>query len=228
MGISAGQWVAVAGGIIFGVGLGNSPATQAIVPEVTTNVDAAHITPVWSPNWDPAPWSSPVSPSHPAPSALAQFSPSSRSLYEQGRYPEALAALEQEIARLAPRSMERAAALGNLALLQDRLGQPAIATVNQALSLSNDLGDRSHVTADLLSLRGQLTLNQGQAEAALRNWEAAEARYSQLNRSSDITRSRIAQAQALQRLGFYRRALQKLREMSDRLQSQPDDAEKVI
>lgn len=154
----------------------------------------------------------------------------SRSLYEQGRYNEALSALQGEIAALEPRSIQRAAALGNLALLQDQLGesQSAIASVAQGLVLAAELDDRSHVTADLLSLRGQLELSQGQAEQALDSWEAAEKRYGQLQRSADITRSRIAQAQALQRLGFYRRALQRLEEVSDRLQSQPDGAEKVM
>ncbi len=163
----------------------------------------------------------------PQPNLLAQAS--SQSLYEQGHYSDALSVLQGEIASLAPRSMERAAALGNLALLQNQVGdaQAAIASVTQALSLATELGDGSQVSADLLSLRGQLELGQGQAEQALVSWEAAEDRYSQLQRSEEITFSRIAQAQALQRLGFYRRALQRLEAVSDRLQSQPDGAEKV-
>lgn len=165
---------------------------------------------------------------HPAHHQLFAQAPS-RSLYEQGRYSEALSSLQREMAHLQPRSIQRAAALGNLALLQNQLGeaQAAIASATQALSLAAELGDRSRVTADLLSLQGQLELSQGQAEQALTSWESAEERYGQLQLKEEMNRSRMGQAQALQRLGFYRRALQRLEAVGDRLQSQPDGAEKV-
>ena len=232
----AGLWrfnsVAVAGGIGLLVGLGGSN-TLAMGTDIATG-QLGQLSPErWN---DLAFQSDPITGTEVNSSAdghtphnfLAQAI--SRSLYEQGRYSEALSALQGEIADLEPRSIQRAAALGNLALLQNQLGesQAAIATVTQALQLTRELSDRTHVTADLLSLRGQLELSQGKAEQALSSWESAEKRYEQLQRSADMNRSRIAQAQALQRLGFYRRALQRLEAVSDRLQSQPDGPEKVM
>lgn len=164
-----------------------------------------------------------------------QSPPRSQLLYGQGRYGEALVQLEQELLGLDGRSMEKAAALGNLALLHQRLGDQAqaIASVAQGLALAESLGDRSRVTAELLLLQGQLELDQGQSEQALSRWEAAEAIYAALKSddviaaSAGVTRSRIVQAQALQRLGFYRRALDRLTDLGDRFVDQPNSPEKV-
>jgi tetratricopeptide (TPR) repeat protein len=59
----------------------------------------------------------------------------------------------------------------------------------------------------MLDVQGSLQLQQGQVDAALGTWEQANSLYRDLGETEKAIENQINQAQALQRLGFYRRAI---------------------
>ena len=135
-----------------------------------------------------------------------------RSDFAQGRYTEAAHGFEQsalgfERDRL---PLRQAISLSNLSLAQQKLGNWTQATrsIDLSLSLLNSLpnsSDRSAAVASALSIQGHLQFAQGQAQAAVETWERAIG----LNPtgSDRAMDDRINQAQALQFLGLYRRAM---------------------
>jgi CHAT domain-containing protein len=82
--------------------------------------------------------------------------------------------------------------------------------------------------AQTLGIQGELQLELGQTEQALRTWQRTETIYTEIGDRNGMIQSRINQAQALQVLGFYRRALTTLSELSQMLQSQPDSLTKAV
>jgi CHAT domain-containing protein len=79
-----------------------------------------------------------------------------------------------------------------------------------------------------LEMQGKLELEQGHAQSALEIWQKSEAFYLQIDDTNGVTRSRINQAEALQTLGFYRRALTLLTDLNQTLQAQPDSPIKAV
>ncbi|MGI0487535.1 hypothetical protein ACN4EK_18995 [Pantanalinema rosaneae CENA516] len=73
---------------------------------------------------------------------------------------------------------------------------------------------RSQVLAQILDIPGSLQLDTGRAEPALATWQNSQKTYQQLGDQGGVARSRINQVQALQTLGFYRRALTTLTEVN--------------
>lgn len=164
-----------------------------------------------------------------------------REFYTTGRLIEAAEILEQAVQQYQQQgdTLRQAMALSNLALVYQKSGLFPVAT--QAIAASLDLleSDRSNhlvpesqhrlrVLAQTLEIQGSLHFEQGQSEAALATWQHSEAVYTQLNDTSGILRSQMNQAQALQVLGFYRRALTLLTELNHNLQSQPTAVTKVV
>lgn len=164
-------------------------------------------------------------------------------LYATGRLTEAAEILQQAAQSYQKQgdTLRQAMTLSNLALVYQQSGLFADATqaINDSLKLleggllsDQETADRSQILAQTLEIQGSLQLEQGQAELALETWRQSEAFHREINReindSSGILRSQINQAQALQVLGFYRRALTLLTELSQRLQSQPDSLAKVV
>jgi CHAT domain-containing protein len=159
----------------------------------------------------------------------------SQSLYEAGRYREAIQVLQQTVQTYASQGdkLRQALSLSNLALTYQQLG--AWTEANQAIAAALTLlqaqvrsSDQLQVLAQALMIQGQLQLAQGQSELALASWQQATATYEQLADAANIVQSRIAQAQALQSLGLYRRAISTLTEVSQTLQTQPDSLTKAI
>ena len=162
-------------------------------------------------------------------------SDSGRSLYEAGRYQEAIPILQQAIQTYAAQGdkLRQALTLSNLALTYQQLG--AWAEANRAIAESLDLvqaqrrsDDRLQVLAQVLTIQGQLQLAQGESEPALTSWQQATAVYEQLGDAENVVQSQLNQAQALQALGFYRRAISMLMEVNRTLQAQPDSLTKAI
>ncbi|MBI4785334.1 MAG: CHAT domain-containing protein [Oscillatoriophycideae cyanobacterium NC_groundwater_1537_Pr4_S-0.65um_50_18] len=160
-------------------------------------------------------------------------------LYATGRLTEAAEILQQaaQIYQKQGDTLRQAMTLSNLALVYQQSGLFAAATqaINDSLTLleggllsDQETGDRSQILAQTLEIQGSLQLEQGQAELALETWRQSEALHREINDSSGTLRSQINQAQALQVLGFYRRALTLLTELSQRLHSQPDSLAKVV
>jgi CHAT domain-containing protein len=164
-----------------------------------------------------------------------------RALYTEGRFAEAVELLQQAVQNYQRQGdgLQQAMTLSNLALIYQKMGLLTEAT--QAIDASLNLleadhaqhsvqrtDDRLQILAQTLEIQGSLQLEQGQPEPALTTWRQAEALYSQMNDSNGMIRSQMNQAQALQVLGFYRRALTLLIELSQRLHAQPDSVTKAV
>ncbi|GAB1542078.1 hypothetical protein NUACC21_47520 [Scytonema sp. NUACC21] len=157
-----------------------------------------------------------------------------KALYEAGRLGEAQEVLQRVSQQYQVRGdkLRQAMTLSNLALVY--LSRGMLVEAERALADSLKLTDTDtskpylQVLAQTLQIQGSLQLEQGQAEEGLKTWQRAEKIYAQISSRIGVTRSRINQAQALQVMGFYRRALIMLTEVGQNLQSQPDSLTKAV
>ncbi|XQQ05833.1 MAG: CHAT domain-containing protein [Leptolyngbya sp. IPPAS B-1204] len=154
-----------------------------------------------------------------AASTLSDLEEQAHAHYRAGRFSAAIELLQQAVQRTENDPLRQATALSNLALLYQQTGQWVAA--NQAieqslarLGIAAHSRERLQVLAQALNIQGRLQLAQGKPEAALTSWEQATALYQQLNDSTGEVQSRLNQAQALQALGLYRRAIHLLTELS--------------
>jgi CHAT domain-containing protein len=76
--------------------------------------------------------------------------------------------------------------------------------------------------AQTLNQQGLHQLANGQIEAALETWQAAEIAYDQAGDTLGVFGSQINQAQAMQGLGLYRRSLTTLTTVKEALQNEPN------
>ncbi|HIK33112.1 MAG TPA: CHAT domain-containing protein [Oscillatoriales cyanobacterium M4454_W2019_049] len=151
----------------------------------------------------------------------------SRQRYEAGQFAEAAKLLQQAADEFAAKEdlQNQAIALSNLSLSYQKLGQWEAA--KEAIDASTNLLRSSHINApDILAqtlhIRGQLFLATGQPEVALETWEEATNIYEKANDETGAIASRINQAEALQSMGLYRTALDRLREVIAIIEKQPD------
>ena len=125
-------------------------------------------------------------------------------------------------------TLNQALALNYLALAYQQQGDLPQASKAIALSLlllsKNERNSPEYlsVRAQAFNTQGQIQLAQGQSNKALASWEEATALYSKNKDSAGKIGSQINQAQALQTLGLYRRALITLNQVNQLLQQQPD------
>jgi CHAT domain-containing protein len=82
--------------------------------------------------------------------------------------------------------------------------------------------------AQAYNQQAQLELNSGKAETALATWKQAQKYYEQAHDSSGTIGTQINQAQALQQLGFYRRAKEQLEALTTSLAASPDRNVQII
>jgi CHAT domain-containing protein len=148
-----------------------------------------------------------------------QLDQRARSNYATGQLAEAAAAFQQaaQTYQSQGNSLKQAVALSNLALTYQKLDRWAEANqaITNSLSLLEaptepDSPDWRSALAQALDIQGTLYLAQGDGQAAFDAWEQAATHYQQLDNQSRVTQSQINQAQALQTLGFYRRAIDTL------------------
>ena len=156
-----------------------------------------------------------------------------RQAYQTGKYDEAVGLLEEALAIIPEDSLAKAAILSNLALAYQKLGEwdkvgDLIAQSEEILQQFPDNRERQLILAPTLDLKGKLQLIQGKAELALTTWQQVTSIYENLGNTEGVIRSRINQAQALQSLGFYRRAGKLLTELDRTLQEQPDSLTKAV
>lgn len=154
-----------------------------------------------------------------------------KALYDAGRFTEAAALLQQALQtdRVQADPLQQAVVWSNLSLTYQQLGAWAEAkqAIDRSLQFLASAGNLP-VLAQALDIQGRLALATGQPEQALEIWQQSERVYQQANDRLGETRSRINQAQALQALGFYRRALELLRQTGQTLQPQPDSLTKAV
>jgi len=155
-----------------------------------------------------------------------------RELYAAGQFSQAVKAWQQANSAFTTQRdvLNQAMVLSNLSLAFEQLGQLPQATAAIADSLKllqtrqhgGGSKERLKILAQALNTQGSLQLALGKSEQALTTWQRAAATYTQAGDETGITRSFINQAQALQALGLYRRALATLTFVNKTLQKQPD------
>ncbi|MDX2214675.1 MAG: CHAT domain-containing protein [Oculatellaceae cyanobacterium bins.114] len=169
-----------------------------------------------------------------APRSPADLEAQGRQLFESGQFQQAITALQQAVTGYEHQgdTLRQAIALSNLTLAYQQLG--AWAEANQAIASSLDQlesippnPERTLVLAQVLEIQGSLQLAQGQSEQALTTWERATEQYTQVGDLTGVAQSTLNQAQALQALGLYRRAIATLTTLTQSLQNQPDSLTKA-
>ncbi len=161
-----------------------------------------------------------------------------KTLYNQGKFSQAVAVLKQALVVFQKEGnvLEQAMTLSNLSLAYQQLGlwkeaEQAISESLNLLQYSQNVAkstDKLKVIAQTLDIQGKLQLSLGRAEQALNIWQQAAAIHTQVGNQTGAINSKLNQAQALQTLGFYRRALTTLTELNQILQNQPDSLTKAV
>lgn len=153
--------------------------------------------------------------------------------YQQGQYSQAADILQQSILGFSQQGdiVNQAIALSNLSLVLQQLGQgePAEKVLQESLALIQNLSfaKKPLILAQMLEIQGQLELNQGQPEQAIKTWKAAFTLYSEAGNELGKVTTQINQSTALQTLGLYRQSLKTLTEVNETLKSQPDSLMKA-
>ncbi len=181
------------------------------------------------PTWASIPAINPIVQLHDAKQLVQQ----GRELYEAEQFSKAVIVWQQAYQAQSD-VLNQAMVLSNLSLAYQQLGQWEQATkvIAQSLKLlqtKQNAGNskRSQILAQALNTQATLQLSLGQAQQALTTWQETAATYAQAGDQTGITRSLINQAQALQALGLYRRALATLNSANQTLQKQPASSIKV-
>jgi CHAT domain-containing protein len=155
-----------------------------------------------------------------------------RALYKDGRIAEAIAAWQAASQQFATQGdpLNQALSLSYLSLAQQELNQweAAQITIAQSLKLleANPKAD-AILWAQALNTQASLQLHLGKADDALENWQRSQKYYQQAGDQQGSLGVQINQAQALQNLGFYRRARKQLEQLVEQLESQPDTEVKI-
>ncbi|MEP0786053.1 CHAT domain-containing protein [Coleofasciculus sp. FACHB-129] len=153
-----------------------------------------------------------------------------RTLYEAGRFNEAIAFWQQALENLEAQGnrLHAALVLSYLSNAYQELGQweQAKNAIAQSLNLLQTQPDAATL-AQVLNTQGSLQLALGQTEAALDTWKQAEKAYGSAGDDVGKLGSLINQAQALQALGLYRQAKTNLEQLNTQLQNLPDSSLKV-
>ncbi|MBO3458546.1 MAG: CHAT domain-containing protein [Aetokthonos hydrillicola CCALA 1050] len=136
-----------------------------------------------------------------------------RKLYKEGKFSEAAQVFTQaaEAYKTSSDPIHQALSLSNLSLCYQQLGRwkdanDIIAKSIAILNTKETTPQRLSALAQALNIQGELQLNTGQAEAALKSWERVADIYTQQKQPARVLTSQINQAQALQNLGLYRRS----------------------
>ncbi|MBW4617493.1 MAG: CHAT domain-containing protein [Desmonostoc vinosum HA7617-LM4] len=163
----------------------------------------------------------------------------SQILYDTGRFAEATQILQQALQEYQEQgdTLKQAVVLSNLSLAYQQLGnwQQAQATITKSLKLQGFQQQNSSVKtiknlallAQSLDIQGRLKLLTGQTEQALSIWKQTEDLYTKIEDKNSIALARLYQAQALRTQGFNQRAIDKLEQVSQTLNTQGDSLAKV-
>ncbi|HIK08367.1 MAG TPA: CHAT domain-containing protein [Trichormus sp. M33_DOE_039] len=157
-----------------------------------------------------------------------------KTLYDAGRFAEAVQVLQQAAQAYKQQgdNLKLAATFSNLSLAYQQLGDwPAAQTaIKTSLELlpSQKNEQTLQILAQTLDIQGRLQLAMGNTEKALATWQQTAEIYQQIKNPIGEVRSQINQAQAWRNQGFYRRAVQILLAVKQKLQVQPDSREKAV
>ena len=134
-------------------------------------------------------------------------------LYRAEQYVKAGRVWQQAITAFERQSdvLNQAMALSNLALTQEKLGNLSAAETASISSLEllqtqSNTAPQQRLLANSLDVRGSIARSLGKSKLAVETWQQAQVIYRELNEERAIIQNQINQAQALQDLGYYRRA----------------------
>ena len=150
-------------------------------------------------------------------------------LYRAEQYVKAGQVWQQAVTAFDRQSdvLNQAMALSNLALTQQKLGnlivaEKSIASSLELLQTQSNTPPQQRLLANSLDVRGSIARSLGKSKLAALTWQQAEAIYRELNENEAIIQNQINQAQALQDLGYYRRASKILSSLQTDLSQKPD------
>ena len=180
------------------------------------------------------------------PTAIAtpqQLLEQGESFFQAGRFSDAVTVLQQAIRiyQQSGNNLGQAAAQTNLSLAFEQLGSWKQATesintslnvlgwdnANYTLKVNNPKLELLKILAATLDIQSGLQLRQGHPDAANETAKRAEIFWHKLGDNTEVTRSRINQAQALRVSGFNSRASKILESVSTELQLQPGSVVKL-
>ncbi|MEM9483433.1 MAG: CHAT domain-containing protein [Cyanobacteria bacterium P01_F01_bin.116] len=157
------------------------------------------------------------------------FLTTGRQAYEAGQFHQANQKWQQAVQHYTQQHqpLETALSLSYLALSYQELGQwqKAEQTIHQSLELLRQQPTNPQaipILAQVLNTQGSIQLALGQPEAALTTWQQATVYYQQSADPVGQLGSQLNQAQALQTLGFYRRAKTLLDQLISTIDTQPE------
>ena len=138
-----------------------------------------------------------------------------RSHFSKGEFSQAVQLFQESVEKYAASgdTTRQALSLSNLSLSYQQLGQwnNATETITKAIDLLNNIENPTNKTelalAQAFDIQGGLQLARGQANPALESWKNSTDIYTKLNKPAQILTTYTNQAQALQNLGLYRRAI---------------------
>lgn len=166
-------------------------------------------------------------------SATQNWLEQGRQLYRSGRFAEAVSAWKTASERYRTHGdrLNEALSLSYLSLAQQELSQweEARRSIDQSLAILKVVKPDADAIlwAQVMNTQASLLLHIGQSEAALESWKQAQKFYEQAGDQAGSWGSQVNQAQALQSLGYYRRARQKLEALNQKLAAMPDSDLKV-
>ena len=133
--------------------------------------------------------------------------------YQNGEYQKALQLLEQASISFAEagQTLQQAQTQALISLAQQQLGswQPAKQAIDYGMALlatTANTSEKQQVIAQLNNALGHFYQRQGQNLKAIRAWETAENNYQAISDRQGKVNVTIAKIQALEAMGFYRRA----------------------
>lgn len=142
--------------------------------------------------------------------------------YQEKKFSEAAIIWQQTADIFATKGdkLNQGMALSNLSLTYQQLGQwdEARKTINKSIFLLKHLKKnpvQQRILAASLDIKGQLQLSLGEAANALNTWQEGTKIYQNIGNQKKVIQSQLNQAQAMQQLGFYPRACQRLIETLD-------------
>ena len=156
-----------------------------------------------------------------------------RQFYRAGRFAEAISAWQAAIEQYQQQGdrANQALSLSYLSTAQQELSQWAAAqqSIEQSLAILKTLQPAADAIlwAQALNTQASLWLQTGKSETALETWQQSQKYYDKAGDTLGSLGSQINQAQALQSLGFYRRARQQLEALNQKLAILPDSEVKV-
>ena len=157
-----------------------------------------------------------------------------RELYQLAQFEQAVEVWRQaaQVYQKAGDRLRQARVLNNLSLAYQQLGQwqQAQTAVTESLALLQEaeLEESDSVEAQAFNTLGRLQLALGRSEQALSSWQQAIAAYTRSGDELGVLRAQINQAEALQKLGNYQRALKQLTDVSQALQTEPASQLKAV